>query len=131
MWKKKNQLAKHPNVNGFVFLTAKNYCLDQLKKKKVIPIEDKYIEIEAEKHHPEINEVDNSKFEKIQIIINQLPEQQREVILLRDFDGLEFEEISEMTGYTYEHLRVILSRARKNVRTQYQNKYSYEKERTR
>jgi len=32
LWNNRKQLAKHPNINGFVFLTAKNYCLDMLKK---------------------------------------------------------------------------------------------------
>ena len=29
----KKQLKEHPNLNGFVFLTARNHCLDRLKKK--------------------------------------------------------------------------------------------------
>ena len=33
LWDKRRNLEKHPNITGFVFLTARNYCIDILKKK--------------------------------------------------------------------------------------------------
>ena len=33
LWDKRGNLKNHPNITGFVFLTARNYCLDILKKK--------------------------------------------------------------------------------------------------
>jgi RNA polymerase sigma-70 factor (ECF subfamily) len=119
-------LAKHPNINGFVFLTAKNHCLDIIKKKKKFVISDVPIEAEADKVNGEDKEFVNQKYIKIKAIIEGLPDQQKEVIVFRDIDGLEFEEISEITGYKKEHIRVILSRARKMVREQYEKAKVYE-----
>ena len=127
LWHKKKQLAKHPNVNGFVFLTARNYCLDLIKSKKKFVISERPVESEAEKINDDDKEYVKGKFKKVQKIINQLPDQQREIILMRDLDGLEFDEISESTGYKQEHIRVILSRARKSVRETYQKANKYEK----
>lgn len=62
----------------------------------------------------------------IRKIISELPEKQREVILMRDIDGFEFDEIVAMTDIKIEHIRVLLSRARKQVRTQLKNIYNYE-----
>ena len=36
LWEKRNQLENHPNIKGFVFLTARNYCLDILRKKRIL-----------------------------------------------------------------------------------------------
>lgn len=36
LWNTRKQLNKHPNISGFVFLTARNYCLDRLRVKKGI-----------------------------------------------------------------------------------------------
>ena len=127
LWHKKKQLAKHPNINGFVFLTAKNYCLDIIKSKKKFVISGKPVETEAEKIEDEDMEYVHEKFKKTQKIIAELPDNQRDVILMRDLDGLEFDEISELTGYKQEHIRVLLSRARKNVRELYKNDNKYEK----
>jgi RNA polymerase sigma-70 factor (ECF subfamily) len=34
LWVKRNQIARHPNITGLVFSTARNYCIDLLRKKK-------------------------------------------------------------------------------------------------
>ena len=45
-------------------------------------------------------------------IIDTLPENQREVLILREIEELEFEEIEQITGLTANHIRVLLSRGR-------------------
>ncbi|HZV46858.1 MAG TPA: sigma-70 family RNA polymerase sigma factor, partial [Thermodesulfovibrionales bacterium] len=52
-------------------------------------------------------------------IIEKLPEIYREMIQLRDIDGLSYEEIAVMTDQNINTLRVNLSRARKIIRDQY------------
>src|SRR4051794_15756271 len=48
--------------------------------------------------------------------IDQLPEQQRAVITLRDVEGFPSEEVSELLGITAGNQRVLLHRARSKVR---------------
>jgi len=126
LWNKRKQLAEHPNIPGFVFTTARNYCLDMLKTKKVVFQEASEIKLNVigNTDYPlyELKEV----FQIIQQIITTLPENQGEVIMLRDLDGFEMDEISVMTGLKEEHVRVLLSRARKQVRIQLEKIYSYE-----
>jgi RNA polymerase sigma-70 factor (ECF subfamily) len=52
----------------------------------------------------------------IEMAIDQLPEAQREVILLRDVDGWEPMEVSDVLGITDGNQRVLLHRARSKVR---------------
>ena len=126
LWNKRKQLLRHPNVNGFVFLTARNYCLDLLKKNKRVQIDRIDRELNADIYEEPEQEDLKDAFGIIRKIINELPENQKEVMLMRDIDGLEFEEIAAATGFTKEHIRVLLSRARKNVRVHYEKKHNYE-----
>ena len=68
-------------------------------------------------------------YQQVQLIIESLPEQQRSIIHLRDIDGLEFKEISEILNMDLNLIRVNLSRARKKVREEYEkiNLYGREK----
>jgi RNA polymerase sigma-70 factor, ECF subfamily len=53
----------------------------------------------------------------IEMAIDELPEAQREVILLRDVDGWTPMEVSDALGITDGNQRVLLHRARSRVRT--------------
>lgn len=123
LWNKRHQLVKHPSINGFVFLTARNYCLDLLRKSRpsTIEIEKSIVSVTQE-------ELEWKELKMIvEKLLKQLPEQQREIMLMRDIDGLSFEEITATTGLKVEHIRVLLSRARKKIASQLKTNYSYEK----
>ena len=126
LWDNRRNLMNHPNIIGFVFLTARNYCLDILKKK--------YPGMESFERHFGMVEKGNNENEiewkELNVIVGnilkELPEQQREIMILRDLDGLEYNEISEITKLNIEHIRVLLSRARKQVSIKLKKIYSYE-----
>ncbi len=126
MWNSRNKLSKHPNITGFVILAARNYCLDQLKKKKIEQVDilnprlmsDLYIDQQQTEYEDTYKLVHN--------IVAELPENQKEILLMRDIDGFEFDEIVALTNLKIEHIRVLLSRARKHVRVQLKKIYNYE-----
>jgi RNA polymerase sigma factor (sigma-70 family) len=126
LWNQRRKIATHPNITGFVILAARNHCLDLLKKKQ--PIMD-YSGSESNLLKSEVNPdilEQNELLEIIQTLIEGLPKQQSEIILMRDIDGMEFTEIASAMHLKIEHVRVLLSRARKNISKQLQNIYSYE-----
>ena len=55
-------------------------------------------------------------------MMQRLPDPQRRVMAMRDIDGMEFGEIAEATGLKQSHIRVLLFRARKQMREMI-NKY--------
>ena len=127
LWLKRKKIAKHPNITGFVFLTARNHCIDLLRKKKLvladstIPLKiltstNEHIELEWK----ELNNI-------IKEVLKNLPEQQKEVFIMRDIDGYEFTEIASAMQLKVENIRVLLSRARKQIRIELEKTYSYEK----
>ncbi len=124
LWDKRAQLSKHPNVSGFVFLTARNHCLDVLKKKKLNVVEltdynSKVIDVEHHNHrYIELKEM-------IERILASFPPLQKEILVLRDIDGLEYKEIAEIKGLTIEHVRVLVSRTRKRVQQELIKHHNY------
>lgn len=53
----------------------------------------------------------------LQSAINSLSEQQRSVLLLKQYRGLSFKEVSQLLGITEVNVRVELSRARKFIKS--------------
>lgn len=125
LWDRRHQLDRHPNLAGFVFLTARNYCLDCLKKKNpekaVSPTQDRIAENFSGQEQLEHKET----LQIVLKIVNELPEKQKETILMRDIDGLEYDEIAAAMELEITHIRVLLSRARKHVRIQLEKNYGY------
>ena len=127
LWQKRKQVEKHPNIKGLVFLTARNYCIDVLRKKpfaledstdyfKILESENDYTQIEWK----ELNTI-------ILEILKKLPKQQTEVFMMRDLDAYEFTEIAAALEIKIEHVRVLLSRARKQIGIELEKTYSYER----
>lgn len=127
LWEKRNKLDQHPNIKAYIFLTTRNHCIDILRKNKLdirdTPIHDGILKPDTNKNNLEWKEL-NTIINKILI---DLPRQQREVLLMRDFDGYEFTEIADATELKVEHIRVLLSRARKKVSIKLETIYNYER----
>src|SRR5690606_38688292 len=98
LWDRRKQIEKHPNITGFVLLTARNHCIDLLKK-KTPKMDSSDLQLKVL-----ISEAIDSQIEWQELIgiveslLEELPEQQREVMMLRDIDGFEFAEIAAATN---------------------------------
>ena len=60
-------------------------------------------------------------------ILEEIPEQQKEVFMMKDIDGYEFIEIAAAMQIKIEHTRVLLSRATKQIGLTLEKTYSYER----
>ena len=125
LWTKRESLTVINNLSAFSLQMTRNLCLDKLKSRRhfVNEIEDEVILSDVDLHR---NIELKDMLQKMNKIILQLPEQQRTVLHLRNIEGLEMEEIAEITGMNIPHLRVILSRARIAVREMYEKSYGHE-----
>ncbi|WP_179009354.1 RNA polymerase sigma factor [Winogradskyella forsetii] len=126
LWQKRGKLRDHPNINGFVFLTARNYCLDVLRKKKIEPYDGvSHLKIIKSKDENQIEWQELNQI--ITEILKTLPLQQKEVFLMRNIDGYEFTEIAAALNIKQTHARVLISRARKEIGSVLLKTYDYEK----
>jgi len=118
LWSARTQLNSHPNVNGLAMTIIKNICIDKIRSKRSSVSLDDFQIIEDSKN-PYLSTEQNDSVKIIRKIIDLLPELQRQILLMRDVEGYELEEIAEITGSDAGTVRVYLSRARKKVRDKF------------
>ena len=125
LWRNKEKLADYKNVEAFAMTMTKNYCFDRLKSKQASNL--KLV-------HSNYKEKDTSLDKKIEYqdsvnqvhqLIENLPEQQKIIIQLRDIEEYDFDEISKMVNMKPTAVRVALSRARKTIREELIKKHNY------
>jgi RNA polymerase sigma-70 factor (ECF subfamily) len=119
-WNMRDKLHETLNPEAFATTITKNHCFDKLKLKRTVRIGDiqynSYVSVESNPYeHAEIN--DSKK--KLNYIIGLLSEPLKSIMIYRDIENFSFEEIQDITGFTINHIRVCLSRARKQVRDEY------------
>ncbi len=116
LWSKKEKLIEYRSVEAFAMVITKNLCLDKIKSVRNKNAELKTNEIEMNENSPYKQTKLKDTVQKIHQIINELPEQQKLIIHLRDVENCDYDEIAEITQLSLNTIRVNLSRARKKVR---------------
>ncbi|MEJ5305073.1 MAG: sigma-70 family RNA polymerase sigma factor [Ignavibacteria bacterium] len=102
MYNELKNFRRESSIYTWIYRIATNLSLNELKRRKIRSFFD-FDELEEwlfkdEKQSPELSFRENELSNKIQEAINKLPEKQRTVFTLRYYDGLSYEEISEILG---------------------------------
>jgi RNA polymerase sigma-70 factor (ECF subfamily) len=125
LWSKNKMMNGYNNVEAYAMMMTKNFCLDRLKSKQAGNLKLVHSNYKDEnvslQHQVEVND----SLSWIERIMEELPEQQKMVLQLRDVEQYEFEEIAELLDMSTTAVRVALSRARKTVREKLVQKHNY------
>lgn len=129
LWTKRDELTEILNPEAFCVTLIKNLCLDFLRSPRSNRHEEKMEEvlILATDSSPDKELESRDKVQQIRQLINRLPENQKQVIRLRGLDDCSLEEIEQITGLNAVNVRVLLSRARKIIREQFEKLYEHER----
>ena len=127
LWVNQHKVEACTSIEAFAMTVTKNLCLDRLKLKKPRHLAD-VTEMEIDSGHttPYQRSEFKDSAQVMQQLVDQLPEQQKLILHLRDVEGYTFEEIEQITQLPLNTIRVNLSRARKQVREQYLKIEKYE-----
>jgi len=125
LWNNKESIGEYRNVEAFSMTMTKNFCLDRLKSKqaqnlKIVHSNYQDNNVSLQKQVEARDSVD-----WVAKIIEELPEQQKMVLQLRDIEEYEFEEIAKVLDMNETAIRVSLSRARKTIREKLTNTHRY------
>ena len=106
LWVKVDSVS-YKKVRSYIFSTAYHTMIDLIRKEKN---HDLYMENYPGKtfhntHYNDLNEV-------LHQLILHLPDVQRSVILLRDYEGYSYKEIAEITGLSESQVKVYIYRGR-------------------
>ncbi|HKK11487.1 MAG TPA: RNA polymerase sigma factor [Flavobacteriaceae bacterium] len=125
LWNKRKNIGEYRNVEAFSMTMTKNFCLDRLKSKQAQNL--KIVHSNYQDHNVSLQrQVEiNDSVDWVAKIIEELPEQQKMVLQLRDIEEYEFAEIAKVLDMNETAIRVSLSRARKTIREKLTNTHSY------
>ncbi|MCH4552484.1 MULTISPECIES: RNA polymerase sigma factor [Aestuariibaculum] len=125
LWNNKKQIEGYKNVEAFSMTMTKNFCFDKLKSKQAQNL--KIVHSNYEDGNTSLQkqvEVSDS-VNWVSKIIEELPEQQKLIVQLRDIEEYDLDEIAEMLEMNNTAVRVALSRARKTIREKLTNTHNY------
>lgn len=99
------------NAKSYIFTTARNRCLNAIRDKK--PTTD------VEDFHQIVYQPSYENAELADLVktsLELLPEHYREAFVLREYDGLSYQEISDITGQPLSSVKIHIFRAKKKLR---------------
>ena len=125
LWNKKEGLEKYNSVEALAVTMTKNYCLDQLKSKRASNLKLVHSNYSDREAGIDKQVEDKDSWNWVEKIMNDLPEQQRLIVQMRDVEEYEFNEIAEALEMNETAVRVALSRARKMIKEKLVEKHNY------
>jgi RNA polymerase sigma-70 factor (ECF subfamily) len=109
LWEKRETIDEE-KVKSWLFTTAHNRMIDLFRKRKpetpIMPL-----------HQPSSDSDERSLDLKDMInkALRYLPDIQRQVVLLRDYEGYSYADVAEITGLSDSQVKVYIFRARKKL----------------
>ena len=114
LWVKRDTIEPDKPPLPFVLTMVRNNCLDRLKARNTEPSDEL---IETLLDHNTENQIEAaSDLNAVIQLIEKLPPDQQIILRLRTIDGLEIEQIQELTHFSRENIYTLLSRARKTLK---------------
>ncbi len=119
LWQQRGRFESTSHAQGAGMMTVRTTSIDMARRNN------RHSDIPVEQAADTLEEVtDNERslaYQQVRYIIdNDLSNNQRMIIDLREMQGLEFEDIAKRMNMTAANVRVELSRARRRVREIYQ-----------
>lgn len=106
IWRKVNDVES-TNAKSYLFTVAHHTLVDYTRRAKKQASYSEVIENKLfhQNHYSDLKEI-------LDIALNKLPEIQKSVILLRDYEGYDYLEIGKITNLTESQVKVYIFRAR-------------------
>ena len=123
VWKKRESWDEIESIEAFCYSICRNLALDRTRRA------DKFNESLDETQNtavdtsysanPEERVQKGDRMRLMKELIDHLPEKQRSVIQLRDFEGKSYKEIADIMQMTDEQVKVTLFRARQTIKKKF------------
>ena len=129
IWNIRDRLDQVDNPSAFCMTTLKNVYIDSLRRSRLeldSTPDAETIERIADADLVDLIEARDS-CSLVNRLIELLPDNQRQVITMRDIADLSFEDIQSATGLSPGNVRTLLSRARKKIKQQFIAIMKYER----
>jgi RNA polymerase sigma factor (sigma-70 family) len=99
--------VNHEKSKSYIFTAAYHTMIDRIRKNKKVA---SWEEVSEDRHSH--SQHYNDLKEILREALDRLPEIQKSVIMLRDYEGYSYEEIGEITGLNESQVKVYIYRGR-------------------
>jgi RNA polymerase sigma-70 factor (ECF subfamily) len=124
----RDKLSGYDSIDALATTMTRNYCIDRLRRLKNkthdLYSSDNVSFISTETPYEVVANKESDTI--LRSIISTLPDNMRSILVMKEIDELSYDEIADITGQSLNNLRVIIARARKYVRDEF-NKIHYER----
>ena len=111
------EACTNENVKPWLFKIAHNAYIDYKRKESRSVAEEKeFFNNISDNKNTEEQVLIKEQLKEINNLIEKLPENQKQAILLCDYNDLSYKEASEVMGVSLPRFKVLLFRARQNIR---------------
>ena len=123
VWSRRQQWEQIESMEAFCMTICRNLALDKTRRMAADDQSLEANEIDAPDHshhaNPEEQTIQQDRIRLVRQIIDQLPEKQRSVMHLRDFEGKSYKEIATILSITEEQVKINIFRARQAVKKRF------------
>ena len=120
LWINRDKVAPE-KAKSWIFSTAYHTMIDHLRRAQRLTL--------LEEHHENAFYYSEEEYqgtaELLEMGLSKLPDAQRSVVLLRDYEGYSYQEIAGITGLNEAQVKVYIHRARQFLKTFVEKMESY------
>ena len=123
VWNRRDQWDDIDSIEAFCLTICRNLSLDKMKKmanqSQSLSEGEHDTPDRSYSSNPEEQAVQQDRVALVRRLIDELPEKQRSVMQLRDFEGKSYKEIAEIMAISEEQVKVNIFRARQAIKQRF------------
>ena len=122
VWNRRDRWDEIESIEAFCLTICRNISLDKMKKaeNQIQSLEDEHETPDySYSSNPEEQAEQRDRVELIRRLIDNLPEKQRSVMQLRDFEGKSYKEIAQIMAISEEQVKINIFRARQTIKQKF------------
>ena len=113
LWSHRKEISSE-KAKSYLFTTAYRRFIDKMRHDKYLTRSDTLPEQSVYSEYSDVKEILNS-------ILERLPQNQRSAVLLRDYEGYSYDEISQILDLTLAQVKILIFRARVAIKDYIKN----------
>lgn len=111
LYKSSKRDREMTNVPAFILTIARNLCVNSQKKKKPLVSYEEFMVVREN-----YNKDEEELLDLIKMAMELLPEDYKEVFILREYEGLSYQDIADITDSSMANVKVRIYRAKQKVK---------------
>ncbi|HEY4286745.1 MAG TPA: sigma-70 family RNA polymerase sigma factor [Puia sp.] len=117
IWAKRDQWGEWKSIEAYCMTATRNNCLDRIRKRRIVAVqEEKAEQVSSPDRDPYEKMMDKQMIQRVRQCMDVLPENQQQVVRLREMEGFSYNEIAEVLDMTLDQVKVNLFRGRNAIK---------------